>query len=139
MVGENLEKKVFDFFTSGFCCSEAISKTIVEHFSNDPSGFQVKVASGFCGGIGKTLEDICGALAGGVIAVGYLYGRQEQDKDLGDVCRIASEFRKQFINTFGSTNCSIILQRLGEQDKFLKCRQLTAKATGILADILVQR
>ncbi len=133
---EELEKKTFDYFNNGFCCSEALSKAIIEHFSERPDDYPVKVASGFCGGIGRTHEDTCGALTGGVIAAGYLFGRMEPKRDLSDAGKVISEFRKQFLSAFGSTNCAVILERLGEQEKYIKCKELTAKAAGILADIL---
>lgn len=131
-----LEKKAFDCFNNGFCCAESISKTIIDHFSDNPNGYPIKVASGFCGGVGRTFEDICGALAGGVIAIGYLYGRMEQGKDIGHACGIIKEFRDSFIKEFGSTNCNSIKQCLGEQENFSKCKILNAKATAMLADIL---
>lgn len=138
MSREELGKKAFDYFNTGFCCSEALSKTIIDCFAEKPDGYPVNVASAFCGGIGRTHIDVCGALTGAVIAVGYLYGRTEQGKDLSHACTIISEFRRQFLETFGSTNCAQILEKLGEQEKYIKCKQLTAKATGILSDILVQ-
>lgn len=136
MKKEEMEKKAFDYFESGFCCSEAISKAIIEHFSTDPKGYQVKVASAFCGGIGKSLEDVCGALAGGIIAIGYLRGRSKPGEDINEACSMASEFRKQFIEAFGSTNCKAILNSLGEQKNSIKCKQLTGKAAGMLAELL---
>lgn len=138
MSREELEKRAFDYHNTGFCCSEAISKTIIDHFAEKPDGYPVKVASGFCGGIGKTHEDICGVLTGAVIAVGYLYGRTEKGKDFSYACMIVSEFRRQFTKAFGSTNCALILKKLGEQEKNIKCKQLTGKATGMLSDILVE-
>jgi C_GCAxxG_C_C family probable redox protein len=139
MQKEDLEQKAFDYFNNGFCCSEAISKTIIDHFAENPEGYPVKVASGFCGGIGRSHEDICGALTGGVIAAGYLFGRMEQGKDFSEAARVITEFRKAFIEAFGSTNCAAILKSLGEQDKYIKCKQLTGKATGVLADILAKK
>jgi len=138
MSREELEKKAFDYFYNGFCCSEALSKTIIDHYSEKPEGYPVNVASAFCGGVGRTLQDFCGAFTGAVIAVGYLYGRTEQGKDLNKASSIVSEFRRQFLETFGSNNCAAILDKLGEQEKFIKCKQLTAKTTGILSDILDQ-
>jgi C_GCAxxG_C_C family probable redox protein len=138
MPRKKLEKKAFDYFDNGFCCSEALSKTIIDHYADKPDDYPVKVASAFCGGIGRSRADVCGALAGAVIAVGYLYGRTEQGKDLSNACTIISEFRSQFLETFGSTNCERLLEKLGEQEKSSKCKQLTAKATGMLSDILVQ-
>jgi C_GCAxxG_C_C family probable redox protein len=136
---KDLGKEAFDYFNNGFCCSEAVSKTIIDRFSDNPDGFPVKAASGFCGGIGRSHEDLCGALAGGVIAVGYLLGRMEQGKDLSKACEVITEFRKSFIGAFGSTNCAAILKSLGEQEKYIKCKQLTGKAAEILAEILEKR
>lgn len=138
MQRDDLEKRAFDYHCNGFCCSEAISRTIIDHFAENPAGYPVNVASGFCGGVGGTHQDICGAFTGGVIAVGYLFGRTEQGRDLDTASAIICEFRRQFIEAFGSTNCALILERLGEQEKFIKCKQLTGKATGMLSDILVQ-
>lgn len=135
-MNNGLEKKAFDCFNNGFCCAESISKTIIDHFSENPDGYPIKVASGFCGGLGRTYEDICGALTGGVIAIGYLYGRTEQGKDLSRVCSIVKEFRDSFLKEFGSTNCNIIKHSLGEQENFMKCKILNAKATSMLADII---
>ena len=138
MSREKLEKEAFDHFNTGFCCSEALSKTIIDHFAEKPENYPVNVASGFCGGIGRTHADLCGALAGAILAIGYLYGRTEGGKDLSHACMITSEFRGRFIEAFGSTNCAIILESLGEQEKYIKCKQLTGKATGMLFDILIE-
>lgn len=138
MSREELEKKAFDYFNNGFCCSEALSKTIVDHYSRKPEGYPVNVASAFCGGVGRTHQDICGAFTGAVIAVGYLYGRTEKGKDLSKASSIIAEFRRQFLEAFGTNNCAAILDKLGEQEKFIKCKQLTGKATGMLSDILDQ-
>ncbi len=138
MQREDLEKEAFDYFYNGFCCSEAISKTIIDHFAADPKGYPVKVASGFCGGIGRSHEDICGAFTGGVIAAGYLFGRMEQGKDLRQACQVILEYREAFVEAFGSTNCAAILKSLGDQEKFIKCKRLTGRAAGLLADIIAR-
>ena len=136
MSKEELEKKAFDYFNTGFCCAEALSKTIIDHFAEKPENYPINVATGFCGGVGRTHADLCGAVAGAVLAVGYLYGRTEKGKDFSQVSAITSEFRKQFIEAFGSTNCAAILESLGEQARYIKCKQMTGKATGMLYDIL---
>jgi len=138
MQKEDLEKKAFDYFNNGFCCSEAISKTIIDHFAENPDGYPVRIASGFCGGIGRSHEDTCGALTGGVIAAGYLFGRMDQGKDFSEATRVVTEFRNAFRAAFGSTNCADILKSLGEQEKYIKCKQLTGRATGLLVDILTK-
>jgi C_GCAxxG_C_C family probable redox protein len=136
MTYERLERKAFDYYNSGFCCSEALAKTIIEEFSESPDGDAVKVASGFCGGMGSTTADVCGTLAGAVIAVGYLYGRSEPGSDIKAAATIIAEFRRQFIETFGSTNCAALLKAFGPQENRIACKQMTAKATGMLAELL---
>ncbi len=136
MDNEDLGKRAFAYYDSGFCCSEAISKTIIERFAAHPDGYPVRIASDFCRGLGGSQEDICGALTGGVIAVGYLLGRMEPGRDISAVRQVVKEFRKAFIGACGSTNCGVILKTFGEQEKSAKCKALTMQATIILADLL---
>lgn len=36
----------------------------------------IRAASGFGGGIGGSTEELCGAFTGGIIALGFLLGRE---------------------------------------------------------------
>jgi C_GCAxxG_C_C family probable redox protein len=132
------EKRAFDYFQSGYHCAESILKTIVElHTEEEAQGKEIpKIASSFCGGIGGTHEDVCGALTGGVIAIGFLCGRMKPGEDIQNAKALASGFRKQFIKEFGSTNCGKILERLGQQENSLKCKKLTATAARLLSERL---
>jgi C_GCAxxG_C_C family probable redox protein len=139
MVKEEAEKKAFDYFQSGFHCAEAVSKTITELFAKESSSDISKVASGFGGGIGRTHEDVCGALTGGVIALGYLFGRIKPGESFQDAWELSSEFRKRFIKKFGSANCQTILKGFGEQENNIKCKKLAANAAGMLSEIIIER
>jgi C_GCAxxG_C_C family probable redox protein len=139
MTREDVERKAFDYFVSGYHCAEAISRAIVERYAEEPSSEVPKVASGFLGGIGATHQDVCGALTGGIIAIGYLFGRMEPGEDIQEARELASTFRSRFIEEFGSTNCSALLDRLGEQEKGLKCKRLTATAAGLLSELLREK
>ena len=131
-----IEQRAFDYFQSGFNCAEAVSKVIAEWYTKEPSASIPKVASGFGGGIGGSKGDTCGALTGGVIALGYLWGRMEPNGDKKIVYELASEFRKKFIDSFGSSNCQSLLNGFGEQENMIKCKKLTARAAGILSEML---
>ena len=130
------EKRAFDYFQSGYHCAESILKTIVELHAGEQGKEIPKIASSFSGGIGGTHEDVCGALTGGVIAVGILCGRMKPGEDIKDAKELASGFRKQFIKEFGSTNCGKILERLGKQENGLKCKKMTATAARLLSERL---
>ena len=136
MTRKRAEKMTLSCFKSGFCCTEAVIKSITELYAEQSSGAIPKVGSGFCGGVGKTTEDICGTVAGGVIAFGYLFGKNNKDEDNTIACEYTAEFRKRFIEKYGTTNCRELLNKFGEQDKMDKCKKMTADAAGLIADML---
>lgn len=139
METSSVEQQTFHYFQSGFHCAEAISKAILEFHAGEQSAALPRIASGFGGGIGKSKEDVCGALSGGIIAIGYLYGRMNSDEDLQKVMEVSAEFRKRFIQEAGSTNCAVILQRFGDQENMTKCKRMTVRAAKILSDLLKER
>jgi C_GCAxxG_C_C family probable redox protein len=127
-----IEQRAFDYFQSGFNCAEAISKAIVEAFSNEISTDIPEVATGFGGGIGGSKAETCGALNGGIIAVGCLFGRKQPKDDKKTTYEIGAEFRQKFIQSFGSSTCRNILEGFGEQENLIECKKLTGRAAGIL-------
>lgn len=133
---KQVEQKAFDLFQDGFNCAEAISTAVIKCCAKGPLEYTPKAASAFGGGIGGTQCETCGALTGGVIALGWLFGRTEPDADKQEVYALATEFRERFFNTFGSTQCKVIQEALGEQENLLKCKRMTGAAAGILFDIL---
>ena len=58
-------KKAFDYHKAGFHCAEAVSKAVVETYRQVTDQDIPKVATAFGGGVGRTHQDICGALTGG--------------------------------------------------------------------------
>jgi C_GCAxxG_C_C family probable redox protein len=124
------------YFHSGFNCAESILKTFVELYSKEPDSSITKFASGFGGGIGASNCETCGALTGGIIALGWLFGRKDPCDDKQKVFSLSAEFRDQFLKNFGFTNCQKILDMLGDQENKLKCKKLTAETAGILYEIL---
>lgn len=135
---EQVEQKAFDLFQNGFNCAEAISTAIVECCGEGAEQYTPKAASAFGGGIGGTKYETCGVLTGGMVALGWLFGRTAPDADKQEVYALATEFRGRFFNAFGSTQCQVILEALGEQENLLKCKRMTGAAAGILFDILQQ-
>lgn len=133
---EQVEQRTFDLFQNGYNCAEAISTAIVEWYGPVSAGFTPRVATAFGGGIGGTKCENCGALTGGLIALGWLFGRTEPGADKQDAYTFATEFRNKFLDLFGSTQCKAILVALGQQENLLKCKRMTGAAAGILFDIL---
>jgi C_GCAxxG_C_C family probable redox protein len=138
MTKEEVENRTLQYFESGFHCAEAISKALTEPFMNDGDSYNPKAATGFGGGIGGSHLDTCGALTGGVIALGWALGRTNPGGDKTKVFKLASEFRKQFVEKFGSAHCQTLLDKFGKQKDANKCKKLTADAAGILWNLLTE-
>jgi len=136
MEREEITQKAFDYFQAGFNCAEAVSKTITESYANERAAGIPNAATGFGGGVGGSKCETCGALTGGVIALGSLFGRTNPGEDKQRIYELATEFRNRFLDTFGSTHCRTILDGFGKQENLLKCKRLTGEAAGILHDIL---
>jgi len=63
------------------------------------------MATGFSGGLGDTREELCGALSGGIMVIGILYGRTTLDEDDQPAIRLAARYRARFLEAFGYTQC----------------------------------
>jgi len=134
-----IKQQVYANFQSGFHCAEALSKAILETFSDKPHPDVVKASSSFGGGIAGTTEELCGAFTGGVLALGTLLGREKGGDDLRDCGTLTKEFKKRFQQEFGSLNCGTLLEGFGDTQKPLECSKLTANAAAILASLLEEQ
>lgn len=66
-----------------------------------------RLATGFCSGLART-GGTCGALAGGVMALGLALGRSAAGEDLDRPYAAVQEFRVVFVSRFGSDRCSLV-------------------------------
>ena len=129
-------RKAFDYHNSGFHCAEAVSKAVVETYGQGMSQDIPKVATAFGGGIGRTHQDICGALTGGVIALGCLFGRNEPGADWTDAYELAAELTRRFVRELGTTNCGALLETFGPQENMIRCKRLSGEVASMLWAIL---
>ncbi len=66
-----------NYYRNGdFYCSEAVVKTIRDEFKIEVSDDAIAMASGFPVGMGGS-GCTCGAIAGGIMALGMVFGRKE--------------------------------------------------------------
>jgi C_GCAxxG_C_C family probable redox protein len=138
MENKEIRKEVYRHYESGFHCAEVITKTVLEMFSQKPHPEATKAASVFGGGIGGSTEELCGAFTGGVIALGYLLGRDTPGDNMRDAGALVKEFKSSFQARFGALKCRDLLFSFDEQDKPLGCVKLTAETSVILANLLNQ-
>ena len=104
------------------------------------------IASGFCGGMSRT-AGLCGALVGGVMALGILYGRKSSEDSPKKIYALSERLVRDFEKHLGSRNCSDILgcdisTREGEaafkENNLMKtvCLDATVKAAELVMRLL---
>ena len=124
------------YLHSGWHCSEGILLAVGEHHFPEKLPEILKVATPFCGGVGGTEQELCGAFTGGLIVIGVLFGRTAAGADDAHCLDLTKKYRQQFNQHFGYLWCKDLrknwIGKPGQPD----CAELTAQATGILIDLL---
>jgi C_GCAxxG_C_C family probable redox protein len=131
--------RAFEYHESGFHCAEAVFKAILETYETKSHQDMPGLASAFGGGVGKTHQEMCGALAGAFIAIGGLLGRNQPGADWSEVSDMATELRRRFMEIHQTTQCSALLEKFGTQIKKSRCKKLSGEVAGMLADLLEER
>jgi C_GCAxxG_C_C family probable redox protein len=104
------------------------------------------IATGFCGGMSRT-AGLCGALVGGIMALGVLYGRNSSADSHKKIYALSERLVRDFEKQFGSRNCSDLLgcdistregEAVFEAKKLVKtrCLDLTVKTTELVMQVL---
>lgn len=96
------------FRNGDFFCSEAIVSTIRDVFDPNMPIEIISTASGFPVGVGRQ-KCMCGAISGGVIALGYFFGRtQAGDTKVNKTLELTSELHQTFREKNKVACCSIL-------------------------------
>ncbi|MBN2737337.1 MAG: C_GCAxxG_C_C family protein [Spirochaetales bacterium] len=95
-------------FSQGYNCAQAVLISFCENFALEREQ-AIRLAAAFGGGV-SLQNSICGAVSGALMVIGLSC---EKDKDIAALKKIsrekATDFIKQFKNTFGSINCTELL------------------------------
>jgi C_GCAxxG_C_C family probable redox protein len=138
MTRQEVEKRAFDIISSGRNCAESVLQTAILHFQIPSDGTPTRIASCFGGGVGRCQGELCGALAGGLMALGLAFGRDIAGTSCDVAYDLAAEFRKRFITRHGSSTCCDLLEGFGEQEDWSACKQLVADTSGMLLELIEQ-
>ena len=96
-----------------------------------------RMATGFCGGLGDTKQELCGALSSGVMVIGALFGRTSLEEDDEPAVRLAQRYRDLFLETFGDTQCCELRDKVVYSPGGLgSCGALVERAAGVLMALL---
>lgn len=125
-----------ELMQGGLHCAEAVLTAVLEQTGRPGEGIAPRAATCFGGGVGRTHEDMCGALAGGLVALGLALGRCTPQKNWDRAAAAGAGLRGRFLQTAGSTRCGTILEAFGPQEGMARCVALTAEAAGLACTVL---
>ncbi|MFA4875831.1 MAG: C-GCAxxG-C-C family (seleno)protein [Methanoregula sp.] len=130
-----------EYYRSGqFFCSEAIVKTINDEFGLNYPNSIVRLASGFPIGIGSA-GCACGAVTGGVMAIGMVFGREEPSDPRIDRClALARELHTFFIRRHGCLCCRTLTHGmvLKSPEHMQQCIAFTGEVAEETAKIILR-
>lgn len=108
---ETIRKTAENYFSKGeFFCSEAVVKTINDALGKPYPDEVVKLASGFPIGLGKA-QCLCGAVSGGEMALGMVYGRVHGEPMNPKMLEIAKALHDYIKEEYNSLCCRVITRQ----------------------------
>lgn len=121
------------FRTGTYFCSEAVVQTINDALEQPFPREVVKMASGFPIGMGKA-GCLCGAVSGGQMALGMVYGRVEGEPMHEKMFGLSKGLHDYIKDEYKSTCCRVITRKW-EGDNFMspERKQHCIKITGEVA------
>ncbi|MCK4604654.1 MAG: C-GCAxxG-C-C family protein, partial [Deltaproteobacteria bacterium] len=148
------------FDIGGFHCASAVLSRIEPQLNLNLASI-LKISRGFSGGIAFQ-GDICGALMGGVLALGIIYGtelqstkpvrflrtglvamqqgsRVFQHEDLHPSFRASlrvSKLYREFVSQFGSTDCTEILSKANKSKNSHFCKEIAQSTSDLTLDLI---
>ena len=134
----SLATQAADYLRAGYHCSEAVVLAIGPVVVPDWHPACIRLSTGFAGGVGGTRNELCGALAGGVMVIGAVFGRSElQDDALAQ--QLTAEFRQRFRESLGESQCRWLRENVVAPEGGLgSCAVVVERATLILLDVLAE-
>ena len=96
-------------FLSGYNCAQSVLWSFAEELGLDPET-ALKIACGFGAGLARR-QEVCGAVSGGIMALGLRHGRGEgQDRAATEETYARTrELMSRFEAQHGTCNCRLLL------------------------------
>ena len=143
-MSRNAYDKATTAFDQGWYCAESVLKVIASE-TGITSKLIPKIATGLCSGISRTCG-MCGALSGGILALGIVYGRETNDESVEKNYHAGKVLTAKFEKTFGATNCRKLTgcdlgtpegqSKFSENNLHRECREYTGKTAEFVSEII---
>lgn len=123
-----------------YFCSEAIVSSIRKHIDPEIPESAISMASGFPVGVGGS-QCICGAVSGGVVCLGYFFGRtQPKDEKVNKAMALSKELHDAFTANHRVLCCKVLTRgmELGSPVHMEQCISFTGEVAAKTAEIIAR-
>ncbi|SHK05106.1 C_GCAxxG_C_C family probable redox protein [Anaerobranca californiensis DSM 14826] len=137
---ESVREKAEGYFKRGeFFCSEAVVHTINQLLGNPFPEEVTKLASAFPIGLGKA-GCLCGAVSGGAMALGMVYGRKHGEAMQDKMFPISAQLHHHIKNMYKSTCCRVIVKdyEFTSPERKAHCIKITGEVAAWIAEKLLE-
>lgn len=127
------------FDTRALLCAEAVLLTLNDAFEGSLTDEEaINLGSTFCMGVGNA-GCMCGALAGGLAAVGLFSAKGELAASNAHSRDLGKELHDAFVKQHGSSCCRSLTRHVKKDPKkhFTQCTMLTGDAAKLAARIII--
>jgi C_GCAxxG_C_C family probable redox protein len=128
------------FLKEKLLCTEAVFTALNQTLRGGLEPLMaLRLASGFTDGLAGS-GCLCGAVSGGVLALGLFLGKTRPGILSGRRVRSSTrEFYRRFVEQAGSTCCRVLTKKVKEDPKlhFRQCADLTGAAAEIAAQLIL--
>lgn len=135
---EQARRKAEELYRSGqFLCSEAVFLVANEYLGKPVPDEMVRLASGFPVGMG-TAGCACGALTGGIMALGLKYGRTTAGAPMPGMLAASKELHDRFKARRKATCCRVLIKdfEFGSPAHLEQCITITGEVAADVIEIL---
>lgn len=134
-----------DSYRKGFFCCEAVMEAMRELFKLDVPDSVISMASAMSVGAGRS-GCMCGALNGGILALGMFFGRTEprgpKDPEVNECMALSNELHNWFKENNGKNAvCCRVLTRefdMGKGEHKEQCIRFTGQCAWKVAEMVVR-
>lgn len=128
-------------YEAGFHCGESVVKAVNDALDHPMPPEVFGMASGFCEGLGGS-RCICGALAGGVMALGLTAGRACSADPWEPSYEAAAELRRRWIEDQDAQSCDEVVKRIGGMhlpERWAHCTMLVGRTARWVVEIVEEQ
>ena len=121
-VADRLVIEAKDYFAQKYNCAQSTFAPFARHLGMDVD-LAFKISTPFGGGLGH-MGQVCGAVSGGLMALGLVEGNAVVDREQKHACyRMAAEFQNRFKEAHGDVLCPRLLGLdIGDADQLQQAR-----------------